>query len=380
MSGAVHSIVIPQVAIPAEEAITVVVPPDGMNREEMNALVACLISVFKTDPPSYLAAVELVYNIMQLSLAGLRLQIADIRAIQVNTVNPTRAELLAWVGLDNGVGAQTGARLPNLFGPVVEEARAVTDTVPVYAAVASILMAVGKQASESQAVATLDKRPDALVRRFTITEADRILLPGRAAGPSRSSLEYMYNAFSVYTELRGEITRFLIGVKRSSAHYPMSWEVIMTNFHLMRGAGMTHVDAILKLAKMHPWTLKVPQLEPYWDRFASDLQEFERVDPDVRPYHRLLVPQTSFLFLSPNLAPLVAVAGHFVKEVEKTFANYVYRAADYAELIGLVERYAPSYIPTHQTNTLAALLGVADVPLPKIQGKKKEEDQEETVV
>jgi hypothetical protein len=143
---------------------------------------------------------------------------------------------------------------------------------------------------------------------------------------------------------------------------------------------MTHVDAILKLAKMHPWTLKVPQLEPYWDRFVQDLAEFNKVDEDVRPYHRLLVPQSAFLFLSPNLAPLIAVAGHFIKEVEKTFANYVYRAADYSELLDLVDRYAPGYIPTKEVNTLATLLGVADVPLPRLTDKPTAQRQQEEVV
>lgn len=376
MSVATRAIVIPTVAVKAEETIKVVAVPQGLSKEELNAVIACLISVLRTTPPEYLVAVELVYNIMQLSLPGLRTQAANIRSVDVEVVNPDRLEFLAWVGLEELPPDSKDSDLPSLYGGVADEARAVTATVPVYAAVASLLFAMGRQAAEKQSAAALDKRPDALIRRFTVSEEDRILLPGRAAGPSRASLEYLYNAFSVYTELRAEVVRFLIGVQRGSHHYPMSWEVVMTNFHLMRGSGMTHVDAILKLAQMHPWTLKVPQLEPYWDRFKDDLQAFREVDEDVRPYHRLLVPQTSFLFLSPPLAPLIAVAGHLIKEVEKTFANYVYRASDHAELLDLIDRYRPGYVPTHRTNTLAMLLGVADEPLPVLRGTEEEREEE----
>lgn len=360
-------IAIPRVDVVAEEAVRVVVLPDTLSKSEVNAVMACLISTLKTTPADYLDAVELVYNIMQMALAGLRTQSADIRSVNITTIHPTKEEVLKWVGLEENGPSVSHRSLPVLPGPVIDEAKAMTAAVPIYAAVASILFAMGRQASEKQSAAALDKRPDALIRRFTVSEEDRILLPGQTAGPSRESLEYIYNAFSVYTELRAEVVRFLIGAQRGSHHYPRTWEVVMTNFHLMRGSGMTHVDAILKLAQMHPWTLKIPELEPYWDRFKKDLQAFHEVEEDVRPYHRLLVPQTSFLFLSPGLTPLIAVAGHLIKEVETTFANYVYRASEHADLIDLIDRYKPGYVPTHQTNTLAMMLGVADEPLPKLR-------------
>lgn len=375
-----HPISIPTVVLAAEETIEVVIPPGELSRDESNVLLACLISTLRTVPAGYLEAVELVYNIMQIALPGLRGQLGEIKALKVETKRPDRKSILAWVGLNEQGDNGGEVELPSLPGPVAAEAKAITGVVPVYAAIASILLALGRQASESAATAALDKRPDALIRRFTITEGDRSLLPGREGGPSRESLELLYNAFSVYTEIRGEIIRYFIGVQRGNLHYTLPMEIVMTNFALMKGAGMTHVEAILKLAKIHPWTLKVPQLGPYWDKFVQDLSEFNKVEEDVRPYHRLLVPQSAFLFLSPPLAPLIAVAGHFIKEVEKTFANYVYRAADHAELLDIVDRYAPGYIPTKEVNTLATLLGVADVPLPKLRDTKMATTQQEEVV
>lgn len=358
---------IPVVEIEAEEQLAVVIPHESLTREERNTIIACLISSLHTTPHEYRTAVELVYNIIQMALPGIRAQTPDIRSMQVRLVSPSRDEMLSWVGLSDTVGRARAPALPDLPGPINPAAQAVTSTPAVYIAVASLLFSIGRQASESASAAALDKRPDALIRRFTIAEEDQLLLPGREAGPARPSLELIYNAFSVYSEVRGEIVRYLIGVQRSADHFPISYEIILTNFNLMRGAGMTHVDAILRLVKMHPWTLKVPQLEPQWAQFAKDLVEFNKVDPDIRPYHRLLVGQASYLFLSPNLAPLIAVAGHFIQQVEKTFANYVYRKEHYTELIEMVDQYAPGYVPTHKVDQLAALLGVTDVDLPKVE-------------
>lgn len=360
--------------------MVVVAPPSGLSAQERQAIIACLISTLKTAPTDYREAVELVYNILQLAIPGIRTLTADIRSVTIRVVNPTREEMLGWVGLDELPEGGERTQLPRLPGPVVPAAMAVTSTFAVYTSVASLLFSLGKQASESASAAALDKRPDALIRRFTVAEEDRILLPGREAGPVRESLEYIYNAFSVYSEIRSEVIRYLIGVQRGSLHFPISMEIILTNFALMRGAGMTHVDAVLRLAKMHPWTLKVPQLEPFWAKFAHDLVLFNQIEEDVRPYHRLLVPQSSFLFISQSLAPLVAVAGHFIEEVDKTFANYVYRKADYSDLIDLVAKMAPSYIPTHRVDTLAALLGVSDVPLPQSKPNQPTQAESQEVV
>lgn len=373
------AVAIPTVTVEAEETIRVVIPPDTLKREEINTIIACLVSTLKVVPGTYIQAVETVYNIMQLSMPGLRHQMTDVKAVRLVAVKPTREATLEWLGLGEEGAGKDKDQLPRLAGPIVGDAKAVTLTEAVYAAVASVLFAMGRQASESASASALSNRPDALIRRFTIAEGDRLLLPGREAGPCRESLELIYNAFSVYTELRGEVVRYLIGVQRSLAHFPIHLEVILTNFHLMRNAGMTHVDAIMKLARMYPWTLKVPQLEPYWSKFVGDLRQFEQIDEDVRPYHRLLVPQSAFLFLSPDLAPLIAVAGHFIESVEKTFGGYVYRKDHYKELLDYVDQYVPGYTPTTQVSTLAALLGVSDVPLPKIN-KKKQEGEEEAVV
>jgi len=60
---------------------------------------------------------------------------------------------------------------------------------------------------------------------------------------------------------------------------------------------------------------------------------------------------------------LIAVAGDFVKDVETDFVNYIYRSADYADLIKEVRSRQPAYIPRGDLSLLATQLGLDDIPL-----------------
>lgn len=177
-------------------------------------------------------------------------------------------------------------------------------------------------------------------------------------------MEGIYNSFANYTEVRKAIILLFLGLRHSAQHLPIHLEIMMTNFSLMRGSGMTHVEAVTKLIQMHPWVMSVPELEPFFYRFARDLEAFQEVDPAVRPYHRLLVPQSEYLFVSSEIRPLIAVAGAFIEEVEKTFSGYVYNKEVYTDLIEKVKSYVPGYNPTSSMTRLADLLGVKTAPLP----------------
>lgn len=362
MSG--KAIVVPKVTVGPTEALRVVLPPAGLVKEERVAALAGLVSTLRAPFAGQLNTVEVVYNILQLGVPEIRTATPTFQSIVVQNVSPTKDEYLYWTGVVRDQGEKINPDLPVLPGPVVQDAFSVTNEVTVYIALASLLFSIGKQATESARASVMDNRPDALIRRFSLSEAEQIILPGREAGPSRESLESIYNAFANYTEIRKAIIVLFLGLKQAGDHLPIHLEVLMTNFNLLRGTGMTHVDAIIKLVRMQPWVLAVPKLEPFFHRFTEELVKFEKVELSVRPYHRLLVPQGDYLFLSSELRPLIAVAGSFIEEVEKTFGNYVYNKATYQDLIDEVRSYAPGYTPTSQLSQLAGLLGVKEAPLP----------------
>lgn len=371
---------IPNITLSPNEGLAIVKAPRDWPIEERMLVVSSLISTLSGEQEGHRDVVEMVYNLMLLGVPEMASVTNSFTSVILKNVTPTRNDLLKWVGAgEEGVGwSDEGRKLPPLLGDVVPAAMAVTKQEAVYIALSSILFCLGKQASESAKASVVDNRPDALIRRFGIKEEDQILLPGKEAGPTRGFLETVYNAFANYTEIRTAITTFFIAIRREGHHLPINLEIMMTNFQLMRGAGMTHVDAVVRLAKAHPWTLRVPELTPFYARFLHDLEKFHEIEEDIRPYHRLLVPQSQYLFISSELRPLIAVAGSFIEDVEKTFSGYVYNKANYQKLINKVHGFAPNYRPTTGLSALATLLGVKDEPLPTISATAVR-DEEETV-
>jgi len=357
-------ITIPIVTLTATESITVVQPPPSLTRDELMSALAGLISTLQVPPVDQRGTVEVVYNLLQLGIPEIRGITGGFTSLNAITVAPTKSEFLIWAGLEEEGTNHANPALPSLPGPVIPEAQAVTKEGAIFIALASLLFCIGRQATENAKASVLDNRPDALIRRFGLGEEDQVLLPGRSAGPSREALELIYNAFANYTEVRAAITVFFIALRKQGAHLPIPLEIMMTNFNLMRGSGMTHVEAIIKLIRMHPWVLRVPKLEPFFYKFAEELEKFEKLDVDIRPYHRLLVPQAEYLFLSSELRPVIAVAGAFIEDVEKTFGGYVYNRTVYQDLIDEVKAMAPGYTPSSGLTKLATLLQVADEPLP----------------
>jgi hypothetical protein len=370
--------IIPSVTLSAREELRIIKIPSNVTQEERMLIMAAWISTLSAGDPSHLEIVECIFNLMLMGVPEMSSITNSFTSLLYTPITPTRGDLLTWIGAESEGLTGQGERLPVVFSPVKEQAYAVTKEESVYIALSSILFCLGKQASESAKASVIDNRPDALLRRFKIPESDQVILPGREAGPSRELLEAVYNAFSNYTEVRGVITTFFLAIKREAHHLPLHLEIMMNNFQLMRGAGMTHVEAVMRLAQSHPWTLKVPELQSYYHKFMVDLEKYGEVEEDVRPYHRLLVPQSQFLFLSSELRPLIAVAGSFHEDIEKTFSGYVYNKANYIGLIEKVKSYAPNYRPTSSLTRLASLLGVTEVDLPE-RKEGKGPDEEETV-
>jgi hypothetical protein len=259
------------------------------------------------------------------------------------------------------LAAEDKNRFPVLLASPKAEALSVTGEASVYVTVASLVFCLGRKPSEIAGAA--DNCPDAWIKKFDIPEADQILLPGKSAGPTREVMENIYKSFSVYTEIRAIITRFLLAVRREKFELPLR-EVFMTNFAQMRGADMKHVEQVLELMRLHPWTMRVPELRPYYKKFAEDLDAFKKFEKEVREYHRLLVPPSQYLFLSSELRPLIAVAADFIAEGQPTFGGYGYNKSNYANLISKVRARAPAYQSTAGVSNLAALLGVKEEPLP----------------
>lgn len=353
---------IPTVATGPSEHLTLVTGWERCDVDTRMASLALLISRLKDTTARGAGLAEIVLSIFLCALPDMGTHLSGITSMSMTSISATAQTAAGFV---NGNRQQAGP-LAHFFNtsPPDQDAVEMSDADGLYAAVASILMAFGKQAGNGPDAAIMKSRPDALVSRFTIPEPALLCLPGHIYGPTQEDLKGVFDTMSTYSEVRMLVTQYFLGVAQNVGHPPRHLEIIMTNFRLLRGTQLTHMGAIIKFMNMHPWSIRVPELTPYYMAFAAELVEYGKIPDAAREYHRMLVPQADFLFVSSNYRPLIAVAGDFVKDVEAKFSGYIYNASEFTSLIMKVRSYEPSNAHFIGTNDLAQKLGVADMSLP----------------
>lgn len=354
------SLTLPQVVTQPIESLRVMALTPNTGFSERKAVVAALISTLHGDIHSDKQAVMTVLSILCSAFEEVIPQVTSCKSIVITAQRVDFQRAMELTGADGQ--RRTDKRqfdFPEVAHP---EAALQSETASVYAGVALVLFASGRQARESKADTTTINRPRALANKFTLKLEEQVLFPGKPHGPSIKTLERVFSAFGVYTEPRMQFIRTFLAIQNQSEHYPVHLDVVMTQFRLMRYAGMTHVGAITKLVHSHPWTVRVPELEPYFRVFCDNLARFHQIPAGVRLYHRLLVPASDYLFLTSELKPLVAVAGSFLADVEEMFKQYVYNESEFAQLVAKVKAMRPGYEPIHKLSMMAAQLGVEEIP------------------
>jgi len=245
----------------------------------------------------------------------------------------------------------------------------VQDKMAIYSAAAVAFMTYAKQAGEGARRAYESGRPGSLIGKYKISDDDLGLFPGGDYGPDVEVLDQINSGFSIRPFTRYMVTAFFISIKRARGQTPVNLDPFKVIFDLLRYVGLTHVGAIAMLVDMHPWTLKVPELVPFFKRYARDLRKLHQIDEDLRPYHRVLVDQSDFLCITSEIRPLIAVAGSFVEEIESTFSGYVYSKDKYSGLIAKVRSMDPKATGNPDMSRLAELFQAPDMdpkPLPDI--------------
>jgi hypothetical protein len=354
---------LPNVTITPQESIILYIPHTTFREKELRGAVAFLLSSIREGDFSNRETMEVSMAAFTLSIPDLAPMFASMKSFRVTSKTVTFSDFEHYVMRDRE-GEDGFGSLPRLGEPV-PDAMAVDSIAGVYAGMSSLLMAIGKQGGSGPEAAAVNARPAALISRFGLKDDQQALLPGRSAGPTAGGLDRIYTAYSTYTEPRAVIVRYFLAISAQQGHLPLHLEIMMTNFRLIRGAGMTHVGAIIKFMNMHPWAVRIPELRPYFEQFAREYELFTQIPEDIRNYHRLLVPQSDFMFLTSEYRPLIAVAGAFIEEVEQTFAGYVYGKGDYSVLIHKVQAYQPGTSAYVGVGTLASKLGIQDMTLPK---------------
>jgi len=355
MSTSINIPTAPTLVIPQ---LPVYIPDAGLSRDETKLVLSLWLSSFRGPCKDIDTATSKLLTLTSIAVPEILTYLVDNRG-------PVRVERFRAAGyLDDLLHHRHPAGLvPDdwALDKIEDDCITVTDDRAVYSAAAVAFMTYAKQAGEGARNALESARPGALVGKYSLKDDQLGLFPGSDYGPDIEALDQANAGFSLHSTLRYLVTAFFLSLKRQHNQVPPNMDPFLVMFDLLRMTGMTHVGAITMLVEMHPWTIKVPELVPYFKRFARDLRKLNSIPEDLRAYHRLLVPQSDFLFLTSELRPLIAVAGDYVKEVEAFFSGYVYNASKYSALIKHVRALDPKVTGNPDITELARLFGIPDV-------------------
>jgi len=246
----------------------------------------------------------------------------------------------------------------------------ITNPMAVCASSAVAWLSYAKSAGESSRTAMEQARPKAMKGKYKLKDDEVLLFPGESLGPEIENLDQVNLGFSLYPEVKKMMTSFFLSIKASSSFVPPNVDPFMMLFDMLENVGMTHVGIVTRFVEMHPWGLRIPELAADLSIFATELTKMAMIDPATRPYHRLLVPPTDYIFVGSKFRALTAVAGSFVVEVDGSFKDYVYNYQNYTDLISRVRQRAPTNAEIPDVAALEALFGVIATK-PGVEGKTK---------
>lgn len=349
---------VPQAPVLQTPVLTVYLPTANSTEDDRIAIAAAYVSSFKTRCLTANIAVSKMLTLVCVCIPEMTKYLLDAKApMHVKRIESAKMiELLSEGHHPNGQDDSEWA-----FDQVDLECMAVSNPQALYSAAAVAFMTYAKPAGEGTQNAYEVARPNSLIGKYKLDDTEISLFPGGTHGPDLEALDQVNAGFGLYPQFRYYLTCFFISLDRSGMFSPPNVDPFRVMFALLKNVGMTHLGAITSLLKSRPWTAKLPWLIPYYQVFARDLTSFQTVPRDLRPYHRLLVDQSQFLFLTSELRPLVAVAGHYYEEVEKTFKDYVYNKQRYEDLIKKVVARDPEVPINTGMADLVALLGIQDV-------------------
>lgn len=362
---------LPSITPSDKEDLTLFSLPSNTSAEERRAVTALAISRLAGSSSGARECVQDVLLCFCFGIADLVGHLATSTTTNTVVVALNRDDVQAIINSQPTSSTTLNTMLQQ--SPPLEEALAVNSVEGVYAALASVLFAVGKQGGSGPEANSVKGRPNALVRRFGISEDDQALLPSQPCGPSAANIEAIYQSFSTFTEARMKIVQMLLSYSKKQGHVGRSIEILLNNFRMMSGAGQTHVETIIKLVHMQPWVVRVPEMNPYITKFCGELEKFQSYPLHIREYHRLLVPQSEYMFISADYKPLIAVAGSYVEDIEKTFEGYVYGKAQYDRLIQRVRSYEPSRAKYLGNTLVTRILDIPEMEPATPEPRKKDE-------
>jgi hypothetical protein len=330
-------------------------------------LIAAYISTLFHPFTSQKQTVALISNLLNLTNDTIGQELSKCKSVTIINTVLAKGDYLQALGVeDKAKGFVTPSGFPSLPGKPSDKSVTYLNPKNAFAGASMILFSLGKEYNPQNEKGALENRPKALMGQFAMSDDEFTSAPGKPDGPSIKTLGQIYAAFNIYTEVRSAIVRTFLAIYRSGEHVTPDMGLMMVSMKMLENAQMTHVVTIQNMLSAHPWLVKVPSLRPSIKEYALELKRFALLPATVRGHIRLIETGSNVYFPSSKMRPLVAVAVDLQKDIEESMKNYVGGQNQYTDLLAEVRQYKEGFRMEQGVDSLASILDLPDVPLPKM--------------
>lgn len=360
------SITLPTVTFKSGKIYTVVsLTGEPFTMSERSCVMSSWISILREPCSTSDQVIEVVLNLVCATLDDAAKELTKCQTVRVINKPIPKQDYLRWIGVEEKNGTWKEPQgLPRLPRLPTDTSSGLTNSLNAFSALGIILYCIGKEVSVDNTTAVTTNRPRIAHDRYGLSEDDFKSGPEKPDGPSVQSLNQVYNAFNVVTELRAMVIGCFLSIYIAQDHYAPELDVVMVMFRLIDGAQLTHVGVIQDMLEAHPWLTKIPALRPSIKVYIQELRRFANVPEKMRGFVRLLSGSQNMYFPAPQMGPLVAATVALKEKIDKTMVNYKGGRTQYQDVVAEVLVAEAHYKMKAGVDTLARDLGLPDVDAP----------------
>jgi hypothetical protein len=188
-----------------------------------------------------------------------------------------------------------------------------------YAYYAMLIFIMGKSLSPESVTAISTKRPDALIRKRSLTTCKYILVEdGKLLVDNYARVQ---SGWVRSTRPRILIVRHL-AILNAADNSSELLDSICVNMDMLRNSGQTYIYYIHELLTACPWAIEIPSLRAAFYHYVRMCNVLNTQPAWLKPYYKLMMQDSTKEVRRRGIEPLTAVATFFAAQTRQTMARY----------------------------------------------------------
>lgn len=188
-----------------------------------------------------------------------------------------------------------------------------------YAYYAMIVFIMGKSISPENVTAISKRRPDALMRKRSVTDSAYILTGDGKIDPA--CYRFIQSGWIRSTRPRIIIVTHLAKLNASDSRSEVL-DPISVNMDMLKNAGQSYIYYINELLIACPWCIEIPALRSSFAYYARMVHVIASQPTYFQPFFKLAMQDNSKIVRRRDIEALIGVATFFAGQTKKSMNQY----------------------------------------------------------